>query len=115
MNNIQPKKEHKFSFGLWTVGNPGRDPFGEPTRQPISPINIVKRLSEIGAYGVNFHDNDLVPIDAGAAERAAVQAIRAKAAEAAAKAAATIIAQKHDAGADKALVDKTIAGLGRFN
>src|SRR6266545_3638435 len=69
MNNLQPKKEHKFSFGLWTVGNPGRDPFGEPTRQPISPVTIVKRLSELGAYGVNFHDNDLVPIDAGAAER----------------------------------------------
>src|SRR6266545_2911314 len=68
MNNLQPKKEHKFSFGLWTVGNPGRDPFGEPTRQPISPVTIVKRLSELGAYGVNFHDNDLVPIDAGAAE-----------------------------------------------
>src|SRR5262252_4486261 len=69
MNNLQPKKEHKFTFGLWTVGNPGRDPFGEPTRQPISPVTIVKRLSELGAYGVNFHDNDLVPIDAGAAER----------------------------------------------
>src|SRR5262245_39634755 len=69
MNNLQPKKEHKFTFGLWTVGNPGRDPFGEPTRQPISPVTIVKRLSELGAYGVNFHDNDLVPIDAGPAER----------------------------------------------
>src|SRR5215470_16193639 len=69
MNNLQPKKEHKFTFGLWTVGNRGRDPFGEATREPISPVNIVKRLSELGAYGVNFHDNDLVPIDAGAAER----------------------------------------------
>ena len=69
MNNLQPKKEHKFTFGLWTVGNPGRDPFGEPTRQQISPVTIVKRFSELGAYGVNFHDNDLVPIDASAAER----------------------------------------------
>lgn len=69
MSSLQPKKEHKFSFGLWTVGNPGRDPFGEPTRLPISPVNIVKRLSELGAYGVNFHDNDLVPINASAAER----------------------------------------------
>ena len=69
MNNLQPKKEHKFTFGLWTVRNPGRDPFGEPTRQQISPVTIVKRLSELGAYGVNFHDNDLVPIDASAAER----------------------------------------------
>ncbi|MGH9799083.1 MAG: TIM barrel protein, partial [Blastocatellia bacterium] len=69
MSTLQPKKDHKFTFGLWTVGNPGRDPFGEPTRQPISPVTIVKRLSELGAYGVNFHDNDLVPIDASALER----------------------------------------------
>lgn len=69
MSSLQPRKEHKFTFGLWTVGNPGRDPFGEPTREPLSPVTIVKRLSELGAYGVNFHDNDLVPIDATAAER----------------------------------------------
>src|SRR5262249_5836623 len=69
MNNLQPKKEDRFTFGLWTVGNRGRDPFGEATREPISPVNIVKNLSRLGAYGVNFHDNDLVPIDAGAAER----------------------------------------------
>ncbi|HQR35058.1 MAG TPA: xylose isomerase [Blastocatellia bacterium] len=69
MSSLQPKKEHKFTFGLWTVGNPGRDPFGEPTRQPISPVTIVHRLAELGAYGVNFHDNDLVPINATAAER----------------------------------------------
>lgn len=69
MSNLHPKKEHKFTFGLWTVGNPGRDPFGEPTRQPIPPTTIVKRLAELGAYGVNFHDNDLVPITATPAER----------------------------------------------
>lgn len=69
MSNLNPKKEDKFSFGLWTVGNPGRDPFGEPTREPISPVSIVKNLSRIGAYGVNFHDNDLVPITATPAER----------------------------------------------
>jgi xylose isomerase len=69
MSNLQPKKEHKFTFGLWTVGNPGRDPFGDPTRDPISPVTMVKRLSELGAYGVNFHDNDLIPIDATLAER----------------------------------------------
>lgn len=69
MSNLQPRKEDKFTFGLWTVGNPGRDPFGEPTRQAIPPTTIVKRLSELGAYGVNFHDNDLVPIDATATER----------------------------------------------
>lgn len=64
-----PKKEDRFSFGLWTVGNVGRDPFGDPVRRPIPPTRIVKRLSELGAWGVNFHDNDLVPIDATAAQR----------------------------------------------
>ena len=59
-----PQKEDKFSFGLWTVGNPGRDPFGDPTRQPLAPERIVQRLSELGAWGINLHDNDLVPIDA---------------------------------------------------
>ncbi len=69
MSSLIPQKEHKFTFGLWTVGNPGRDPFGEPTRAAISAPTIVKRLSELGAYGVNFHDNDLIPINATAAER----------------------------------------------
>ena len=69
MKSIQPVKEDKFTFGLWTVGNRGRDPFGEATRETIPPVTIVKRLSELGAYGVNLHDNDLVPIDATAAER----------------------------------------------
>jgi xylose isomerase len=65
----QPTKDDKFTFGLWTVGNVGRDPFGEPTRQPLSPVYIVEKLAELGAWGVNFHDNDLVPIDASASER----------------------------------------------
>jgi xylose isomerase len=65
----EPKPEHKFSFGLWTVGNIGRDPFGEPTRAPLTPVQIVHLLAEVGAWGVNFHDNDLVPIDATPAER----------------------------------------------
>ncbi|HZE72657.1 MAG TPA: xylose isomerase [Pyrinomonadaceae bacterium] len=67
--NYQPKPEHKFTFGLWTVGNRGRDPFGDATRSSLSPITIVKELSRLGAYGVNLHDNDLVPIDATPAER----------------------------------------------
>ncbi|ARA92426.1 xylose isomerase [Rhodothermaceae bacterium RA] len=65
----EPRPEHKFTFGLWTVGNVGRDPFGEPVRPPISPVEIVHLLAEVGAYGVNLHDNDLVPIDATPAER----------------------------------------------
>lgn len=64
-----PKPEDKFSFGLWTVGNVGRDPFGEPVRTAKSPVELVHLLAEVGAWGVNFHDNDLVPIDATPAER----------------------------------------------
>jgi len=64
-----PKPEHKFTFGLWTVGNPGRDTFGGPVRPVLSPVEIVHLLAEVGAYGVNFHDDDLIPIDATPSER----------------------------------------------
>ena len=66
---FEPRPEHKFSFGLWTVGNPGRDPFGDPVRPRLSPGAIAALLGEVGAWGVNLHDNDLVPIDATPAER----------------------------------------------
>jgi xylose isomerase len=68
-DGYRPRPEHHFTFGLWTVGNPGRDPFGEPVRSPLTPVHIVRKLAELGAYGVNLHDNDLVPTGAGAAER----------------------------------------------
>jgi xylose isomerase len=68
-DRFQPRPEHKFTFGLWTVGNTGRDPFGEPVRPLLSPVELVRLLGEVGAWGVNLHDNDLVPIDATAAER----------------------------------------------
>jgi xylose isomerase len=61
--------EPRFTFGLWTVGNPGRDPFGEPTRPPRDPVETVHRLAEIGAWGVSLHDDDLVPYGTPAAER----------------------------------------------
>jgi xylose isomerase len=64
-----PRPEHHFTFGLWTVGNPGRDPFGEPVRPAIDPERTVRKLAELGAYGVNLHDNDLVPASASAPER----------------------------------------------
>jgi xylose isomerase len=67
--NYQPRPEHKFSFGLWTVGNRGRDPFGDVVRPTIPPVDIVGLLAEVGAWGVNLHDNDLVPIEATPAER----------------------------------------------
>jgi xylose isomerase len=68
-DNYSPRPEHKFTFGLWTVGNVGRDPFGEPVRTPLSPVALVHLLAEVGAYGVNLHDNDMAPIDATPAER----------------------------------------------
>ena len=64
-----PKPEHKFTFGLWTVGNRGRDPFGDAVRRTLPPVEAVRMLAEVGAYGVNFHDNDLVPIDATPQQR----------------------------------------------
>jgi len=68
-DNYQPRPEHKFTFGLWTVGSTGRDPFGDPVRSARSPVELGHLLAEVGAYGVNFHDNDLVPFDAAPAER----------------------------------------------
>src|SRR5215469_6016767 len=67
--DFTPRREDKFTFGMWTVGNIGRDPFGDPVRTPLSPVEIVHLLADVGAYGVNFHDNDLVPMGASAAER----------------------------------------------
>jgi xylose isomerase len=68
MTDLTPRPEHKFTFGLWTVGNPGRDPFGEPTRPPLDPVDSVHKLAELGAWGVSLHDNDLVPWGTSAAE-----------------------------------------------
>ena len=66
---FQPNPSDQFTFGLWTVGNPGRDPFGDIVRPTINPIESVRKLSQLGAYGVNLHDNDLVPFDASPNER----------------------------------------------
>ena len=68
-DSYQSRPEDRFTFGLWTVGSIGRDPFGGPVREPLSPVDLVHLLAEAGAYGVNFHDNDLIPIDASPAER----------------------------------------------
>lgn len=68
-DKYEPRPEHKFTFGLWTVGNRGRDPFGDAVRPTLAPNDAVRMLAEVGAWGVNFHDNDLVPIDATPAER----------------------------------------------
>ncbi len=81
-DKYEPQAGHKFTFGLWTVGNPGADPFGSTVRKRLTPAEIVELLGEVGAYGVNFHDNDLVPIEATPAERDRIIADFGKACEA---------------------------------
>src|SRR3954452_3175733 len=72
--SVQPTREDKFSFGLWTVGWPARDPFGDATRPALDPVESVHRLAELGAYGVTFHDDDLIPF--GSDESAREQHIK---------------------------------------
>ncbi|NLU73235.1 xylose isomerase [Streptomyces sp. HNM0575] len=69
--SYEPTPEDRFSFGLWTVGWLGRDPFGEATRAPLDPVEAVHRLAGLGAWGITFHDDDLVPYGTGHAEREA--------------------------------------------
>jgi xylose isomerase len=71
MTATQPTPADQFTFGLWTVGWPARDPFGDPTRAPLDPVESVHRLAELGAYGVTFHDDDLVAPDLSGADRQA--------------------------------------------
>jgi xylose isomerase len=66
---FKPTPADKFTFGLWTVGNRGGDPFGEATRPRLDPNDSVRQLAKLGAYGVALHDNDLVPFGSSAAER----------------------------------------------
>jgi len=65
-----PRPEHHFTFGLWTVGNRGRDPFGDAVRETLDPVEAVRRLADLGAYGVSFHDDDLVRADASPSDKA---------------------------------------------
>ncbi|MGY1706403.1 xylose isomerase [Geodermatophilus sp. SYSU D00697] len=67
--SAQPTREDRFSFGLWTVGWPARDPFGDATRPALDPVESVHRLAELGAYGVTFHDDDLIPFGSDDAAR----------------------------------------------
>ena len=67
-----PSPQDQFSFGLWTVGYAGRDPFGDPTRAAMDPVHALEQLAALGAYGVNFHDDDLIPFGADDAERDAI-------------------------------------------
>ncbi|MFI1814613.1 xylose isomerase [Streptomyces sp. NPDC020422] len=76
--HLAPTPDDRFTFGLWTVGWQGRDPFGDATRPALDPVESVERLAELGAYGVTFHDDDLIPFGAEEAEReTAVKRFRA--------------------------------------
>ncbi|HST47746.1 xylose isomerase [Jatrophihabitans sp.] len=66
---LTPTKADRFSFGLWTIGWQARDQFGDASRAPLDPIEAVHRLAELGAYGITFHDDDLVPFGASPADR----------------------------------------------
>ncbi|OKJ96979.1 xylose isomerase [Streptomyces sp. CB03234] len=67
-----PTPEDRFTFGLWTVGWQGVDPFGTATRPALDPVESVERLAALGAYGVTFHDDDLIPFGSSEAEREAL-------------------------------------------
>jgi xylose isomerase len=71
-DSFVPTPDDHFTFGLWTVGNPGRDPFGHETRSPLDPVDTVHRLAGLGAYGVSLHDNDLVPSGTSSSDREAI-------------------------------------------
>src|SRR6478735_5413227 len=66
---VTPKRDDHFSFGLWTVSWLGRDQFGDATRAPLDPIEALEKLSELGAWGITFHDDDLVPFGTDSAGR----------------------------------------------
>jgi len=66
-----PTPQDKFTFGLWTVGWQARDPFGDATREALDPVRTVHELAQRGAYGVTFHDDDLIPFGSSTADRAA--------------------------------------------
>ena len=71
MDELSPTPEHRFSFGLWTIGHPGRDPFGDATRPALDPVDFIRGLAEIGAWGVSFHDDDLMSFGAPESQRRA--------------------------------------------
>ena len=69
VTSIRPTAADKFSFGLWTIGWQARDPFGDPTRGPLDPLHALDKLAELGAWGMTFHDDDLVPFGSTPAVR----------------------------------------------
>jgi xylose isomerase len=67
--SVTPTPADKFTFGLWTVGYNGTDPFGGPTRPHLDTVHVVEKLAELGAYGLTFHDDDLFPFGSDEATR----------------------------------------------
>ncbi|WP_017585852.1 xylose isomerase [Nocardiopsis ganjiahuensis] len=72
MTDYRPTPEDRFTFGLWTVGWRGVNTFGDPVRPPLDPVDAVRRLADLGAHGITFHDDDLVPPGSSPAEREAI-------------------------------------------
>ena len=68
---LTPRPEHRFTFGLWTVGWQARDPFGDATRDALDPAESIARLAELGAYGITFHDDDVMSFQASDDDREA--------------------------------------------
>lgn len=68
---LTPTPADKFTFGLWTVGWQARDPFGDATRDALDPVRTVNELAARGAYGVTFHDDDLIPFGSNDTDRQA--------------------------------------------
>ena len=66
-----PTPENHFAFGLWTVGNRGRDPFGDAVRAKLETVDMIKGLADIGVWGVSFHDDDLMSFGAPEKQRRA--------------------------------------------
>jgi xylose isomerase len=71
VSEYAPSPQDRFAFGLWTIGHPGRDPFGDATRPPIAPADFLRGLADIGAWGVSFHDDDLMTFGAPESQRRA--------------------------------------------
>jgi xylose isomerase len=78
---VQPTREDKFTFGLWTIGWQARDAFGDATRPELDPVEAVHKLAELGAYGLTFHDDDLIPFGSDTSTRDSILASFKKALE----------------------------------
>ena len=63
MADYSPVREDKFCPRVVDGGLAGVDVFGTAVRPPLEPAEAVWKLSDLGAYGVTFHDNDVFPLE----------------------------------------------------